>query len=71
MTTIVGFLLGYVFAWKLGPPEFGKTRTAWSDIRKSEVTKSFLGGAGLVASVLLRQGLDAVIHGSKAPQRRR
>jgi hypothetical protein len=71
MTTIVGFLLGYVFAWKLGPPELAKSRTAWADIRKSEMTKSIFGGASVVISALLRQGLDALINQKQSTRRRR
>jgi hypothetical protein len=62
VTTIVGFILGYVFASKVGPVEMKKTRSAWAAIRKSEVTQSFFGGASLVMGVMLRQGLAAILN---------
>jgi len=70
VTTIVGFILGYAFAWKVGTLEMDKINTAWSDIRKSEFTRSYVGGASVVAGALLRQALFNLVNEPKSRRRR-
>jgi len=62
MNMMIGFVLGYVFAWKAGLLELDKISQAWSDIKKSQETQALVGGTMTIAGGLLRQVLASTLR---------